>query len=312
MALEDQLKLLIELENRSIKDFKEIYGDIVIKYIKEIKIKKMNLNNNSLSLSPFGSAFVDALEKIFMVSYLAGRTVTHNRIVEQSEFADLDKIDFSKIRFGEAIRILNDKEVLVKPAFSQLSGQIKVYSFTVARIERIELLTALRESLTLAIADGLPLERWKDLLPEIFNKFGVTPLTPHHLENVLRTNINTVFNAAAFEGYIFNENVEGIEHFGVDDRRRRSDHAALDGVYRMTDSNISNLIPPHDYQCRCGTAPVVFGQKKSAAGNKIKFEKVKHPDTLPPEFKKDNATLGGAIKRLKEVEKDKQKELSKK
>lgn len=312
MALEDQLKLLIELENRSIEDFKEIYGNIVIKYIKEIKIKKMNLNNNSLSLSPFGSAFVDALEKIFMVSYLAGRTVTHNRIVEQSEFADLDKIDFSKIRFGEAIRILNDKEVLLKSDFNKKVGQVKTYSFTVARIERLELITALRDSLTLAIADGLTLEKWEVLLPEIFNKFGVTPLSSHHLENVLRTNINTVFNAAAFEGYQKNENVEGVEHFGVNDRRRREDHAALDGVYRMADPNISNLIPPHDYMCRCGSAPVVFGQKKSAAGNKIKFEKVKYPKTLPKEFKKDNATLGGAIKRLKEVEKDKQKELSKK
>lgn len=312
MPISDRFDRIIEIENRSITDFKKRYGDIVIKYIQEVKRKKTTLNNNSLSLSPFGNDFVNALEQLFTMTYLLSRSTTQNIINEQLKFADLSDIDFSKIPYGQAIRIMNSKGIMIRSDYARLTGWMRAYSFSVARIEKLNLILALRESLTLAIAEGLTLDKWQDILPEIFNSHGVTPLRSAHLENVLRTNIATVQNAASYEEYISDENVEGLEHFGINDKRRREDHAALDGVYRLDEFNLSYTIPPHDYMCRCGTAPVIIGQKKTLTGQPLRYKKVRYPGTLPNEFIKTDATIPGAIKRLKQIEREKEQELSKK
>jgi len=128
-------------------------------------------------------------------------------------------------------------------------------AFTVAKVSRLDLLQDIRKAVDSAIADGTTFDKFKDdLTPPLKAKgwWGKDPITgaqlgsPHRLETIYRTNLQTAYMAGRYKD--FKENTDDRpywQYIAVMDVRTRPAHAALNGkVFRHDDVFWKTHFPP--------------------------------------------------------------------
>lgn len=214
-----------------------------------------------------------------------------------------DIIEFLEIRTGDAFDVAPDDAIALfrakglKPSFSyaDLMGKAHMQSFTVAKMMDVDMLGQVRTSLESAMANGTTFREWSDgLLPMLQGsgwwgrKEVVDPLTgqtivaqlgsPHRLETIFRTNMQTAYAQQQWEMVESQKDVAPyLMYDALDDFRTRPSHKARDGTILPVDHpwwDAGNY-PPCSYNCRCGV--IQLSRDELQALGKL-------PNTKPPDL----------------------------
>lgn len=167
--------------------------------------------------------------------------------VENEGMGPLDAIDF-----------LRDKKVVKKQDFELLAEEYRPYAFTVAHVESISTLTLAQGELGAFLSSGESLGEFQATIADAFQRRGITPLAPHHIENVFRTNMQTAYNAGRWNELMDPEMATFFpmfEYHNPLDERSRLTHAAMAkpgaNRFRRDDPIWFAWWPPNGYNCRC-------------------------------------------------------------
>jgi len=188
-------------------------------------------------------------------------------------------VEFFEVPTGGAFDVKPEKAIDyfarkgLKPTFSyaDLMGEAHDHAFTVAKMMDVDLLGQMRASLDSALANGTPFKEWADEIMPTLQKAGwwgvkdvVDPQTgqvvrarlgtPWRLETIFRTNMQTAYAAAAWQGILAQADVAPfLMYDAIDDDRTRPLHAKWDRtVLPITSHWWSTHYPPNGWNCRCG------------------------------------------------------------
>lgn len=172
-------------------------------------------------------------------------------------------------------------------------------AFTVAKVMNMDVLQSIREELDRALAGGLTLEQFKANLEPRLKALGwwgkqvvegpsgsaqiVNVSTPHRLETIYRTNLQSSYMAGRFRQFMDNvDDRPWFEYVAVMDNRTRPAHAAMNGrIFRFDDPIWDTCWPPNGYNCRCRVRALTDAQAQ-AKGVSISGDNLKRfSDTDP-------------------------------
>jgi hypothetical protein len=159
-------------------------------------------------------------------------------------------------RLWQAAKSVLDRGAVTRPQFDLMSERARSQAFTVAYQESTKIIEQYRQALHDTIRLGASLDEFKQQVE------GFSTLTPSHLENVYRTNVQAAFRDGR-EAVLNNPVVADVfvyqQYIATRDGRVRHDHLmlerlGLDGtsIYRRDDPVWDYFTPPWDYNCRCG------------------------------------------------------------
>lgn len=176
-------------------------------------------------------------------------------------FTVWQSINWETIGFPEALRIFRDKRIIPGPEFKAAEAAIKNTAFSVQRIDELNVIEVMNESIVKAIENGTVFRDWVDkFLPDIFQKAGYKAapgLTPRHLETIFRTNQASAYNAGRWDGFQADDYVLALKYLTVGDNRVREEHIELNGFVAFKgDAVWREIYPPNGYNCRCSTMPL--------------------------------------------------------
>lgn len=134
--------------------------------------------------------------------------------------------------------------------YGTAQARIRAFAFTVAGIDSIAQLQAIKESLDKALADGIGFDDWRRSVLR-----GEVPLTvpAHRLETIFRTNMATMYSRGKGAQILRNVATHPyLLYSAVNDSRTRPTHLAMDGtVLPVNDPWWGSHRPPNGYNCRC-------------------------------------------------------------
>lgn len=199
-------------------------------------------------------------------------------------------LDFLEVEAGsafdvpaqEAIDYFQRKGLAPTFHYAEMLGKAHDQAFTVAKMMDVDLLQQVRNSLDMALANGVPFGEWKKQLAPVLKSagwWGVVPMidpqtgrlvnaqtgSAWRLETIFRTNMQGAYAAGQW-GVI--EEQAAVAPFlmydAIDDFRTRPAHKAWDGVVLPVDSPWwATHNPPCGWNCRCGVIqldPVQLGE----------------------------------------------------
>jgi SPP1 gp7 family putative phage head morphogenesis protein len=150
-----------------------------------------------------------------------------------------------------------------------MAAEAHARAFTVAKVMRMDVLTSIREELDRALAEGTTLEQFRTNLEPRLRTLGwwgrqvverpdgtaqmIDASSPHRLETIYRTNLQSSYMAGRFRDLSENTNERPYwQYVAVMDERTRPAHAALNGkIFRFDDPIWQTCWPPNGYNCRC-------------------------------------------------------------
>jgi SPP1 gp7 family putative phage head morphogenesis protein len=272
-----------------------------------------------VTLSPIDKRFRRLLRKSMMLAYLMGAQSMKTEIENQrKDFHEIQYFDDTQFGFDEAVKELKRKKIIGAHQFRIAEANIKATAFSVQKIERFNMLSDIKSSLIDAIDDGLSFGQWKnERMAQVFKAHGTTPLDPHHLETIFRTNLNSVYNLGRDQVALRSPYVEGFEYAGVDDKRQTAICKSLDGTQLpKNDPRWSVITPPNHYNCRSMKIAITFGYREA---NNVKWDKSVNTDVVQEDFKDSPRSLSqykskinGVLKKAEEKSKEKSIELKSK
>lgn len=260
-------KTLNIIHRRSVSLAAELYAAQVKSWITDLQDIKSP--KSKIKLTPLSREIRNLFELTAKINYFIGIDTAQEEIetlraLEQFaeiNFAVWTGIDWERLGFQAALEKFLKKGIISPQEFKAAEAEIKAIAFSVQRIEDLQALPILKESLAAYLKNGGVLKNWIDELPSLFQDLGYTvkapDLTPWHLETIFRTNQHSVFNAAKYEAYKTDNYVTGMTYITVGDNRVRLEHAELDGLtFAKNDPIWESIYPPNGYNCRCTTQPV--------------------------------------------------------
>jgi len=126
---------------------------------------------------------------------------------------------------------------------------IRYRAVTIAGVENGKLLAAVKAEIEKAIREGTSLRDFRASLDQLFDNYGVTPLSNRHIDTVFRTNIFTAYSIGSqAQVEEMRDRFPLWRYSAILDSRTRPDHKDLNGnIYRVGEGPV----PPIDYNCRC-------------------------------------------------------------
>lgn len=333
------IRALETIGARAINVALPLYRKQTDQWIKDVDSQMESYDDfDKLELTPLSDKIKNTIERTLLLSYLMGNGFAEDdkgiaeRKDNQAEFifsfiakrklperkysfAITTGIDWRITGFDSALELLKRKDVIPAKIFKAAVNWVKSITFSVQRLEDLNAIRLIKESIKSSIDSGVVFRDWENMvLPDIFRKAGYLKgpeLTPSHLETVFRTNQASVYNSARFENFIRDRNIAAMEYRAVLDDRTRPEHEGLDGFIAPKDAPIwGSIYPPNGYNCRCTVVPVTIAgiksgrQKISPINDDIKDAASKvHPDF------QGKANLKAIDNRLKEAEAIKIKEI---
>jgi SPP1 gp7 family putative phage head morphogenesis protein len=164
---------------------------------------------------------------------------------------------------GAAQYILN-KVPMSKPAYLNLLSrnrrQYRDYAFYIAKTENVLLIEAARQAVAAAIEQGTTQEDFRKTMEGVYQKLGVTPLDPWHLETVFRTNVESAYQAGRYRQMTDPDVLKALPYWqyrAIMDSRTRPAHGAMNGfIAPASDPIWKSWYPPNGYNCRCTVTAV--------------------------------------------------------
>jgi SPP1 gp7 family putative phage head morphogenesis protein len=168
-----------------------------------------------------------------------------------------------------AVEYFRSKGYAITFSWDAMAAEAHARAFTVAKVTQMDALISIREEVDRALATGITLEQFKKNLEPRLRALGwwgkrvteapdgtaqlVSVSTPHRLETIYRTNLQSAYMAGRFRSFIENAGARPYwQYVAVMDERTRPAHAAMNGrVFRFDDPIWKSCWPPNGYNCRC-------------------------------------------------------------
>jgi len=164
----------------------------------------------------------------------------------------------------QAIKYFQAKGYQITWDWHEMWQEAHAKAFTVAKVSRLDLLQDIRGAVDKALVNGTTLADFRKELEPIMKAqgwWGRAPVTgaqlgsPHRLETIFRTNLQTAYSAGRYKEAKENADDRPYwQYIAVMDIRTRPAHAALNGkIFRHDDVFWDTHHPPLGFRCRCRT-----------------------------------------------------------
>lgn len=137
--------------------------------------------------------------------------------------------------------------------FAAMEADAHNYVFTMSRVQDINTLVKIKESLGAAIKKGVTLEQWKK-----FDVVSSLNLSDGYKKLVFRNATGGALMAGRWQEIKNNADVQPyLMYDSIQDNRVRPEHAALDGTIAPVDDPIwGSIYPPNGHNCRCNVIQI--------------------------------------------------------
>lgn len=219
----------------------------MLRGLKQFKIEEETATKNQIE-----SLILDELSEVLILADLQGKRHAKQIIGLSNTFADDPEVLYEP--FAKIIEQYLLENVVTREEFEQMSQEMRRQAFTIAGEQSTLVLQKVKDAFSDSIKAG---GNWVDLVKDInkiFDTSGLTRLKSYHLENVVRTNLQTIYSRAREE--IFSQLSEtefpNKTVLAVLDKRTRPSHAKLHMFTKpVSDPIWQTLKTPFDYNCRC-------------------------------------------------------------
>lgn len=164
-------------------------------------------------------------------------------------------VEWVTLPFAQAIASFLERRIISKAAFKRLSDAMRLRAFTIAGDHNSYTRQQVFDSLSDAIAEGIPQADWVGNAERLFDRLGVTGLGRHHLDTVFETNVFASYQHGRFRQQNTPALIKArpfLVYRTVGDERVRESHAAMDGFTAPRDHAIwKTWYPPNGFRCRC-------------------------------------------------------------
>ncbi len=249
LEFQEQEDIYEEHVKSEIKNLSKIYEEIgasIKKSIEKTKLEK--IKDIKIGLEKLANFYT---EKLFYTD-LYGR-------LHETQKKEFQEYIFHPLPPEEAIKFFSRKLLLKYSDYKRLLEQYRKYAFSVANIERLDIINTIYEELLKDLKEGKTYANFKKRIGEIF-EMHYSQSNPHHLETVYRTNLFTAYNAGKYQQAMDPDVMQELPYFryvAVMDSRTRPEHAAMHNfVARKDDPIWDKWYPPNGFNCRCTVVSV--------------------------------------------------------
>lgn len=194
------------------------------------------------------------LGDILFFAYNLGEAHILNHYDRLSQFAEIED-DFT---FKEAVNYFKNLVPKSYEEFLAERDKLQDKSFYISRVNEKSLIDGIKDRIEEAVK-GKPFYKVKKSINQLFDDMGVTRLSPHHLDTVIRTNVLTAYSQGQLSRLNTPEMRKAFPYWryvAVMDRRTRLSHQRLHGLTLPNDDPRWGVIyPPWSWGCRCRVAP---------------------------------------------------------
>ncbi len=173
--------------------------------------------------------------------------------------------DLEGMPFAEQLAYLESRDIVLPDIYysDEFQGIMRANAFSVAGVSAESQLTHVLGQLSVALADGLTMEDWKETL-----SLDDLELPDYRLENIYRTNMQSMYARGRAEQQAQNVSRRPyLLYSAVGDSRTRVSHMAWDGIIRpITDDFWKTHTPLNGYQCRCKAIALTQSQADRRGG----------------------------------------------
>jgi SPP1 gp7 family putative phage head morphogenesis protein len=185
---------------------------------------------------------------------------------------------FSTRPQGEARKEFEAREPVTRDVYDAMSDAARRRAVTVANATSAEVVRSVKRELVQQVAQGADLADFKGAAVKRLEQAGWTPANPSHVENVLRTNVATAYNAGRYRQMTQPGVLKFRPYFQImtvndGPPRQRPTHQAVHlVVLRADDPFWLHAYPPFGYQCRCRVRSLGIreGEKLVVSGSTIR------------------------------------------
>ena len=163
------------------------------------------------------------------------------------------------VSYADALRYARDKRVVLPDEFYLLDLNARQYATTVSYLASLDQIRTVINLTNRAIKDGSTFQEFQKADGEA----GIE-LSPHHLDNIFRTNIQNAYAHGIWTQQQKNKaNRPYLKYSSLTDSRVRPSHLALNNIIRHIDDSFwLTHYPPNGFQCRCGVDALTEAQAK--------------------------------------------------
>ncbi|WP_353141334.1 phage head morphogenesis protein [Acinetobacter pragensis] len=163
------------------------------------------------------------------------------------------------ISYAEALRYARDKRVVLPEEFYLLDLNARQYATTVSGLASLDQIKTVINLSNKAIESGSTFQEFQKAVKES----GIE-LSPHHLDNIFRTNIQNAYAHGIWTQQQENKaNRPYLKYSSLTDSRVRPSHLALNNIVRHIDDSFWDThFVPNGFNCRCAIDAITESQAK--------------------------------------------------
>ena len=161
--------------------------------------------------------------------------------------------------YTEALRYARDKRVVLPEEFYLLDLNARQYATTVSGLASLDQIKTVINLSNKAIESGSTFQEFQKAVKES----GIE-LSPHHLDNIFRTNIQNAYAHGIWTQQQENKaNRPYLKYSSLTDSRVRPSHLALNNIVRHIDDSfwLTHYVP-NGFNCRCAIDAITESQAK--------------------------------------------------
>lgn len=164
-----------------------------------------------------------------------------------------------QVSYADALRYAREKRVVLPEEFYLLDLNARQYATTVSKLASLDQIRTVINLSNKAIEDGSTFQDFQKAVSEA----GIE-LSPHHLNNIFRTNIQNAYAHGIWKQQQENKaNRPYLIYSSLTDSRVRPSHLALNNIVRHIDDSFwYTYYPPNGHSCRCGVSAITESQAK--------------------------------------------------
>ena len=176
-------------------------------------------------------------------------------------------LDF-KLPPKEAIKYLENKGYKLTFNYEEMMHEAHHKAFTVAKIQRLDLLSDIKESILKAQKEGKSFKDWKkDIKPTLIKKgwWGTVEVedkktgerqtidvNTRRLKTIFYTNTRVAYQVQKAKKFYEDDSIEYLKYIAILDRSVRESHERLHGtILPKNDDFWRTHFPPNGWNCRC-------------------------------------------------------------
>lgn len=163
------------------------------------------------------------------------------------------------ITYAEALRYARDKRVVLPEEFYLLDLNARQYATTVSGLASLDQIRTVINLSNKAIESGSTFQEFQKAVKES----GIE-LSPHHLDNIFRTNVQSAYAHGIWTQQQENKtNRPYLKYSSLTDSRVRPSHLALNNIVRHIDDSfwLTHYVP-NGFNCRCAIDAITEAQAK--------------------------------------------------